>query len=194
MRAMILTLAAASAAVLAAQPASAQSFTGPRVEANAGYDVTDTNVNLPGAPDSLEAFRIGAAVGYDFPIGDKFTVGPEIGIGWNVAGNTEFTSGATAARVTGGYDLDVSLRVGAKVAQSTLVYAKAGYASSEYRLETKTGNTVTEIKDDDDGYRLGIGLEQAFGEHVYAKAEYRFTDYGDDVNRHQFLLGAGYRF
>ena len=79
-----------------------------------------------------------------------------------------------------------------------MLYVKAGYANSEFRLRTTlggtTGNTVSHLRDDEEGYRLGAGVEQMLGDHLYAKAEYRFTGYDSDVSRHQLLVGAGYRF
>ena len=200
MRATILILA--SAAAFAATPAFAQeesrSFTGPRVEATFGYDSTQADVGLPSDQDSVDGVRVGGAIGYDLPIGSTFTIGAEAGIGWQVSGKAEAQIGTTNLRVTTGRDIDVSLRLGAKVAPRTLLFVKAGYANSEFRLRTTIGgvggNSVSHISDEEDGYRLGAGVEQMLGDHLYAKAEYRYSDYGDDISRHQLLVGAGYRF
>jgi hypothetical protein len=60
-----------------------------------------------------------------------------------------------------------------------------------------------------DGYRLGAGIEQMIGTNVYAKGEYRYSNYkglkldddlfGDedfdiDLDRHQVMFGVGLRF
>ncbi len=78
------------------------------------------------------------------------------------------------------------------------MFVKGGYANSQFRLRTTlggtAGNTVTNVRTEEDGWRIGAGVEQALGEHIYAKAEYRYTDYGSDVSRHQALVGLGYRF
>jgi outer membrane immunogenic protein len=196
MRTPILLLAAVSTVLLvvgATDPANAQdrSFTGPRVEMNAGYDATHADDGIASTPNSLDGIRVGAAAGYDVSVGSIFTIGAEIGLGWQLQGSLDYGSGATRAQLTSGYDFDASLRVGARVAPRTLLFVKAGYANSEYRARIGTGDTV---KDDNDGYRLGAGVEQALGKHLYAKAEYRYTDYGDDVTRHQVLAGLGWRF
>jgi len=192
-----LTLAGVS---FAASPAHAQEhrFTGPRVELNAGYDSLHADDGVAATPDKLDALRVGGAVGYDVAVGKSVVIGGEVGFGYDIAGSKSYTAGTTSARVTGGYDLDVSLRAGLRVGSSSLVYIKGGYTNSETRAKLTvggtTGTTVTRLKSHDDGYRLGAGVEQAFGEHVYAKAEYRFSDYGDDFTRHQLLVGVGYRF
>ncbi len=195
MRATIFLLA--TAAAFAATPAVAQdeakSFTGPRIEATFGYDSTQAD-GLPTSQDSVQGVRVGGAIGYDLPIGSTFTIGAEAGIGWQVSGSANALVGATNLHLTTGRDLDASLRLGARVAPSTLLYVKAGYANSQFRLRSTTGGTVTSVSTNEDGYRLGAGVEQMLGDHLYAKAEYRFSDYGDDVSRHQVLLGAGYRF
>lgn len=198
MRTMILILAGASAIALASQPAQAQDFTGPRVEVNAGYDRIGADDGVAGTPNSVDGARIGGVIGYDLPVGGIFTIGAEAGVGFTVSGSAEGTAGTTSYRATAGRDLDASVRIGARVTPGTLVFVKGGYANSQFRLRTTlggtAGNTVTNVRTEEDGWRIGAGVEQALGEHIYAKAEYRYTDYGSDVSRHQALVGLGYRF
>jgi outer membrane immunogenic protein len=199
MRTMFIALAAVStAALVLPATARAQTFTGPRVEASAGYDATHADDGIASTPNSLEGIRVGGAIGYDHAIGDVFTIGAEAGFGFNVTGDLRYAAGNTATRLTTGHDLDLSLRLGAKVTPTTLIYAKGGYANSQFKARTivggTTGTTVTEIEDDEDGWRIGAGVEQMITDRIYAKAEYRYTDYGNDVSRHQALVGLGYRF
>jgi outer membrane immunogenic protein len=194
MRITILLVLAAGATLAGAQSAQAQNFTGPRAEVTAGYDASRSDDHVAGTPDTLDGVRIGGAVGYDVALGRNFTIGAEAGIGFNASGKVEATSGATHVRLTSGRDMDLSLRLGAIVTPNTLLYLKGGYANSAYRLRTTTGAAVTKTDDDKDGYRIGAGVEQMLNDHVYAKAEYRYTDYGDDLSRHQLLAGIGYRF
>lgn len=201
MRTPIIILAAVSAIAFGAQPAFAQDsdpFAGPRAEVTAAYDSTHADDGIASTPNTLDGIRIGGAIGYDVAVGDMVTVGVEAGGGYIVSGDVTGSAGTTSYRLTGGHDLDASVRVGFRATPTTLVYAKGGYANSAFSLRTTvggtTGNTVTTVSDDEDGWRVGAGIEQSFGGHFYAKAEYRYTDYGNDVSRHQGLVGLGYRF
>ena len=84
------------------------------------------------------------------------------------------------------------VRVGVPVgdARDTLLYFKGGYTNARFTAES---NGV-EASTDEDGYRLGAGVEHKFGTNVSAKVEYRYSDYGDGVNRNQVVAGIGYRF
>lgn len=201
MRTPLIILATVSAIAFGAQPAFAQDsdpFAGPRIEVNTAYDSTHADDGIAATPNTLNGVRIGGAIGYDMAVGDRFTIGVEAGGGYTVSGDVTGQAGTTAYRVSGGHDLDASIRVGFRATPTTLVYAKGGYANSEFSLRTTiggaAGNTITTISDDEDGWRVGAGVEQAFGDHFYAKAEYRYTNYGNDVSRHQGLVGLGYRF
>jgi outer membrane immunogenic protein len=205
MRTKILILSAAATVAtlaLAAQPAFAQdgehSFTGPRAEVNVGYDSTHYDDGIASTPNKLDGVRVGGTIGYDVAVGDKVTIGGEVGGGYTVSGDVTGTAGTSSYRLTSGRDLDASVRVGYKVAPSTLLFVKGGYANSQFRLRTTIGgvggNTVTNVHTNEDGWRIGGGVEQMINDHIYAKAEYRYTNYGDDVSRHQALVGLGYRF
>lgn len=194
--------ALAPLAMMAAAPATAQTFTGPRIEANVAYDSVHAE-GLPDRIDTVDGIRLGLAAGYDLALAPRVIAGVEAGIGWSVADDTRatLTSGTTTERyrLSNGRDIEASLRLGYVVAPRTLLYVKAGWANSraEVRLERKVGTaaaTVTRASDTDDGLRLGAGIEQMLGERAYAKAEYRYTSYGDGVDRHQALLGVGWRF
>jgi outer membrane immunogenic protein len=162
---------------------------------NAGYESTKADDGVAATPNSMDGLRVGAAIGYDMAVGKTVIVGIEAGGGYAVSGAASARSGTTSFRLTSGRDLDASLRIGVRATPATLVYAKGGYANSEFRLRTTTaGNAATTLSEKESGWRIGAGVEHAFGSHVYAKAEYRYTNYGDDVTRHQGLLGLGYRF
>lgn len=198
MRILPLILVATSAIACTAMPAAAQerdSFTGPRVEANAGYDVTHADDGVAATPNSLKTARIGGVVGYDIALTDKIVIGAEAGAGFALAGDIDTQLSPTSRlRLTAGRDLEASLRIGYKVTPKTLVFVKGGYANSQYRLTSTVGATTTKAHTNEDGWRAGAGVEQMINDHIYAKAEYRYTDYGDDVHRHQALIGLGYRF
>ena len=201
---LLLVPAAACAALCVAASATAQTgpaVAGPRIEANVGYDATRTD----GAPRQLrtvDGVRLGVTAGYDVALAPRVIAGVEAGIGFDLADAQRATIVGTPAteryRLDMGRDIDVSARLGFLVTPRTLLYAKAGWANSAFRarLERTVGATTTrtDLKTVENGLRVGAGLEQMLGDRAYAMAEYRYTSYGDGVNRHQALAGLGYRF
>lgn len=189
----ILFVAAASAV---ATPAMAQDFTGPRIEGNIGYDRLDADASVAGAPDHAEGLRLGAAIGYDVPLGSTFTIGAEAGIGWSIDDRERATVGTNRVSIDSGRDIDLSVRLGAKVAPRTLVYGKTGWANTRFTGEVRSaaGALVSSESSNEDGWRIGAGVEQQLNDRFYVKGEYRYTDYGHDLNRHQALVGFGVRF
>lgn len=176
-------------------------FTGPRIEATIGFDQTEE----PETGNEVRGMRAGGAVGYDLAIGKTVTLGVEAGIGWGVAGGERIRFGLGNGqnfdfKMSAGHDIDVSARIGARLGGSTLVYGKAGWADAGYRYTSNLpGENGTGHGNVDNGLRLGLGVEQMLGKHIYAKAEYRYTHYyrdgdGFGMNRHQLLTGLGVRF
>ncbi|MBB4838641.1 outer membrane immunogenic protein [Sphingomonas kyeonggiensis] len=195
--------ASAAAAQDSAEPRDTgrNPFTGPRIEATIGYDQTneeDLGMDSRGA-------RVGGAIGYDFAIGKTLTLGVEAGIGWGVAAGKErmgysFPNGHIYEfQLSAGRDIDASVRLGARIGKGTLVYGKAGWADAVYRYIVYSPIPATGHGSTDNGFRLGAGVEQMLGKHIYAKAEYRYSRYdplGDasGTSRHQLLTGLGVRF
>jgi outer membrane immunogenic protein len=196
--------------VACASPAQAagQPFTGVRIEANLGYDLLNSPDHLDGSddniPDRLESARAGVAAGYDWAIGPRVTISAEIGIGTSVVGGTRAEFGSDMLRISAGRDIDVSARLGFRVAARTLVFAKAGFANSRLRVELKEAIGATyetdRYSEGASAVRVGAGIEHVLRGPLYLKAEYRWSRYGDDLpyqngsNRHQLLAGAGIRF
>jgi outer membrane immunogenic protein len=182
-------------AAAAATPAMAQdsaAFVGPRVEALVGYD------RLQGAGGGRDGLAYGIGAGYDFKAGrailgleaeyaDSNTDGCEAG----------FVIATDRICASARRDLYVGGRVGVAVAPSTLLYAKAGYTNARVGLEYTNPVTPTanfRLSDNLDGVRVGAGVEQKLGSNLYAKAEYRYSNYEGGFERHQVLGGLGFRF
>jgi outer membrane immunogenic protein len=211
-------LASLLAGTLAA-PAFAQEaspFTGLRVEGIGGYDIlksgnqdddgTDTSDDE--GDESLEGALYGVGVGFDFDLGG-IVAGVE-GEFSESTGKQEIDESIDApffGRIKTGRDLYVGGRLGVRAAPSTLVYGKAGYTNTKIdaRFEDAAANAL-DFDDKVDGWRLGAGVEQLFGQNAFAKLEYRYSKYGDleyegtdmeadiDLDRHQFVAGIGFRF
>lgn len=152
---------------------AAEPFTGPHLEAIAGYDNTDVGPGLGAAG----GFLYGIAGGYDVALG-----GVRIGGEFEADGST---SGQTVAGVERnvGRSLYAGLRAGVVVTPRLLVYAKGGYANGRF------GSLYT-----GDGFRIGGGGEFALSSPVFARAEYRYSDYGREVRGQTWVAGLGYRF
>lgn len=179
MKTVIFAATAAALTVLAV-PAFAQddtSFSGPRVEALAGYDAVRTNSNGLGNPDG---FLYGAGVGYDFRSGNTV-----FGIDAELTDSTASVN-TVAGPIDATRDIYVGGRAGLVLGTKTLAYVKAGYSNA--RIEGAGFNN------NGSGLRVGAGLEYDLGNKLFAKTEYRYTNYEQDVERHQLLAGVGFRF
>lgn len=152
----LLIAAAVAATALTAAPAMAADFVGPRIEGTMGVD------NATKIPERGD-LTYGAAVGIDAPfLGDKLTIGVEA----NVDNVFEYR------------DWGASARLGLKVAESALVYGKAGYA--DFRgLE---------------GVRVGGGVDYALTKNLYTGVEYQYSDLEKNAGRHRALVKLGIRF
>lgn len=215
-----LALLAAGTAIAFAAPAMAQenpAFTGPRVEALVGYDINKpgSSQDIDNADDldqSMEGASYGVGVGYDFAMGSAL-----IGVEGEYMGSSAETDYDTAAfetfgvgNVEAGDDLYVGLRAGILASPRALVYVKGGYSNASYNVLSSDGTENTDTDIDLDGWRVGAGAEYALSGNLFVKGEYRYTNYGEgeveapngaesdrfdiDMDRHQVMLGLGYRF
>jgi outer membrane immunogenic protein len=214
-------LLAALAAGVATAPAVAQDtaaspFTGPRVGAIVGYDSigagseadTDNDEN----DQSVEGLLYGVEVGFDADVGGA-VVGVEAEL-TDSTGKYEVNSSDPEffgfGRIATDRDIYIGARAGILATPNTLVYAKGGYTNARLNVLGTDGETEFDENYKLDGWRLGAGVEQSFGNNTYAKLEYRYSNYdegeieideGDefefdniDVDRHQVAVGVGVRF
>ena len=179
-----------------AAPAMAQDgapFTGVRVEGIAGWDRSQV-------PDNRsDGVAYGAGVGFDFQAGGM-VAGVEAEATKSTADECAASVSLTGDRLCAktGRDLYVGGRVGTLVGPSTLLYAKAGYSNARLRLDYDSGlaGNVGDVstRANYDGIRVGAGVEQAIGTNGFAKVEYRYSNYESDLEKHQALVGFGFRF
>jgi len=193
-----LLAALAAGTTLAATPALAQTTgnapgTGLRVEGIIGYD----NARVPGVDSSGIVY--GARAGYDFDAG-----GLVVGIEGEITDSSveECENGFEAATdeicAEFGRDLYVGGRVGGRVGSNTLLFATAGYTNARVNLNYEDGTNGTlddfRLAEDLDGVRVGAGAEFAIGPSAFVRAEYRYSNYEQDIERHQVVGGFGFRF
>ena len=91
------------------------------------------------------------------------------------------------------------------------ISSQGGYTNAKFDVNNASGTVETNRDIDTDGRRLGAGVEQAISNKVFAKVEYRYSNYkegeldyrsdfpdGDrfdlDLDRHQVMVGVGMRF
>lgn len=119
-------------------------------------------------------FSYGAGLGYDFDVSKTVFVGPQVGI-----------DGETVSSGFSGVNLSAVIRAGVKVSPADKLYVLGGYAN-----QSASGTSV-------DGWRLGAGYERSFGKMMFAKVEYRHTEYksgGITLQQNAGLLGVGVHF
>lgn len=183
-----IALTAISAAALAATPALAQAPQGPRVEALVGYDVVKVDLGDTGIDGSFkdEGVLYGVGAGYDFALGNGASLGVDVEASDSTAkeSNAEGTLKAKRDLYAGGR---VSFPLGA---DGSNVYLKGGYTNARFAASDGLVNASENLQ----GYRLGAGAQFAVRGKAYVGGEYRFSDYEQDVSRHQLALNVGTRF
>ncbi|MBW6531562.1 outer membrane protein [Sphingomonas citri] len=204
MRKLAFATAAAAFGVALATPALAQNgdFSGPRLEALAGYD----NLQDGGDGDSegREGFTYGALLGYDFQRGNiVYGIDGEITDATTKSRSYNEVTAGDRFSVEAGRDLYVGGRLGYVISPAAMIYAKGGYTNArvESRYQPNTGADSELVdKADLDGFRLGAGLEYKLTPTAFVKGEYRYSHYGEiegyniDLDRHQLMAGLGIRF
>lgn len=208
MRTLILgaLLATAAATPALAQDVAHAPFTGPHIEALAGYDRLGNTKS-----SSIDGVLFGVGLGFDVQAGPAI-VGIEGEVSDSTARIRDTSMVPVGARETVDTDRDLYIggRIGIAAAPATLVYVKGGYTNArlEDNFQTAGGTRQTQGATNLDGYRVGGGIEQKFnlfGPSGFVKAEYRYSNYksanvnGDlaakiDLDRHQGVVGVGVRF
>ena len=185
---------AASAIALSAAPAAAQTVTapqGPRVEAVVGYDALRVDLQDFGINDKLKDNDVfyGVGGGYDFAVSPSMSVGADVEYTGS-RNRADFNDGEENAEISTGRDIYAGGRVTLPISDSANVYAKAGYTNLKINGEVDGVDDSVEL----DGYRVGAGAQFRIGGRAYVGGEYRFSNYEQDVSRHQIALTLGTRF
>ena len=183
-----LFILAASAFAVAATPAAAQGF---RAEVHGGWDHASAD------DEGESGLTYGIGLGYDLPVGERATVGLDLSADLSSLEECE-TSVVLAndrACLDAGRDLAAAVRLGYKVSDRGTIYGLAGYTNARFRFSYTTPAGVrTSDASNLDGFRLGAGYQHAISDRTYGKVEYRYSNYENDVSRHQVLLGVGVKF
>ena len=187
MKKYLVVLAATTAAIVSS-PACAEGF---RAEIHGGWD----NASADDQGESGIAYGIG--LGYDLPVGERATIGLDLSADLSSVDEceTDVVLANDRACLDAGRDLAAAIRVGYKVGDQGMLYALGGYTNARFKFAyTTPGGVTTSDGANLDGFRLGAGYQHGFGEKLYGKVEYRYSNYENDVSRHQVLLGVGVNF
>lgn len=189
----IVALTAVSVLAATATPAAAQTLAapvGPRVEALVGYDALRVDLNDFGIDEKLKDNDLfyGVGAGYDFAVTPSVAAGVDVELtGSNNKAN--FSDAEENAEIRTGRDAYVGGRVTLPVSTAANLYVKGGYTNLKVKGEANGVDDSFNL----DGYRLGAGGQFGVGRGAYVGGEYRFSDYEDDVTRHQFAVTLGTR-
>lgn len=183
-------------------PAYADTFDGPYVGVQAGWnrgEVADAATEtLPlDAEASRDALVIGGYAGYNRRIGENFVIGAEAGFSGAVDDDIRAQSDGNAVTLDPRYSFDVSARGGYLVTKETLIYLRGGYANTRVRAKLEGEEGSVRLNDNLDGWFAGGGIERAITDRISARVEYRYSDLGTDDgrwDRHQALVGVSYNF
>ncbi|MGE5722654.1 MAG: outer membrane protein [Sphingomonadales bacterium] len=188
MRAYLIVAAASLLSMAAATPAMAEGF---RAEVHGGWD--RPSVDHEG--DSGIVYGVG--LGYDMNIGSNVFAGVDLSFDDStqkdcarsvIAANDRFCESA-------GRDLAAGVRLGVNVTPQGKLYALAGYTNARFKVSYTTPAGVRSHDSENfDGFGLGAGYQHSLGGNTYAKAEYRYSNYEHDIDRHQLLVGVGVTF
>lgn len=175
-------------------------WTGPYLGAILGYGWSDFDVrnNLAPATPTAEGGKLGVYGGYNYDLGNNVVLGVEGDLNIdNVRGNYGFDGS-----VKQNWDGTLRGRAGYSFGR-VMAYGTGGGAVS--------GATVSKGGYESDnthwGWTLGAGVEAAVTDHVTARLEYQYADFGEqfyqtgpltgqnvDLNTSTIRAGVGYKF
>lgn len=173
-------LAAAASAIALAAPAHADEFSGP----HAGVAMTLDNVQSSGKYEGAGFSGVGVSgfAGYDVALTPSVFAGVEA----NIDGYTADDDLGDQAR----WGWGISGRLGAKVNDTTGLYARVGYARAEGRYD----NGEVRLSHWFDGVRYGAGVETKLTDAVSLRAEFSQFNYEKNLINNQGTLGVSYHF
>jgi outer membrane immunogenic protein len=205
-------LIAIGAAFAASSPALAQQeqFSGPHVEAIVGWNSGDRSAD-PRSSKRDDGLLYGGSAGYDLRLGNIVVgalgeISDSTGSSCAQLDRAAGPAGSGIEAVAGHYcrhesrTLFGGLRLGYVAGDRSLLYVSGGYVNARQAGSfdgTIAGEPVKASgHNSQDGIRLGGGVERALADHVFIKAEYRYTATGSHLrnDQHQLVTGFGYRF
>ncbi len=173
---------------LSAQPAADLSpvsdWTGFYIGAYLGGGAASGKVTSSLAAGSLdgvggEGLQGGFMAGYNYRISGPWVVGIQGEFGLSDI-SSDLNAGIVTAKAGPTYTVSVSGRLGWLTGSDTMLYMLAGYTHARYKLKINVPLGAVSFKEGYDGFHVGAGMETRLNEHLSARVEYRFTQYGKE--------------
>lgn len=177
-----------------AEPAPLNTWSGPYAGVVLGYNLGEATSPV-GAVDT-NGFNGGAFAGYNFQY-DQLVLGGEADLGYN------FADGAVPGLgVESGVDGSLRARMGFAPAENILLYGTAGGAFGQFEVTDAAGSDSQTLL----GWTAGAGIDAMVTDQIFARGEYRYTDFGSetfntgsgpqsvDATENRFQLGVGLKF
>jgi outer membrane immunogenic protein len=201
MKIHVLAVVTASALATAA-PAMAETYNGPFVGVQAGWNEDDqsstrTDVGRVDGSGKKDAAVVGFLAGYDYKVTPHIVIGAEAGMNFGIDDRFGGHTKETSYSINPKYSIDLTARAGYLVDDATLLYVRGGYTNARVRAWMTDGPVAHGGDENRDGWLVGGGVERAITSKVSARLEYRYSDLSEghgNWDRHQVLLGAAYHF
>lgn len=202
MNSKLLLAAFVSAAGLFAAPAAAETFDGPYIGVQGGWNRAETAVATSAGTVideevSRDALVLGGYAGYNYKLTDRVVIGAEAGFSAAFDDDVRALSTGSSLTIDPRYSFDLTARAGYLVDDKTLVYLRGGYANLRARTSLATNSGTLRENDNLDGWLVGGGLERALTDRLSTRLEYRYSDFGNnggEYDQHQALVGISYNF
>ncbi|GHC68701.1 outer membrane protein [Limoniibacter endophyticus] len=169
------------------------SWGGAYLGAQGGYGFSG-DADLPGVGIETDGFVGGVFGGYNWETGNGLVYGIEADVNYS-----DVSGGAAGIQAKSGVDGALRARIGSAVTPDVLVYAAGGVAAKNQKIEAAG---ISE-KETMVGWTAGVGTDVKLTENVFARGEYRYTDYGDEdfdtfgnveSKDHRVMVGVGVKF
>lgn len=195
----LLVMAAVLAAAAAPAAAHAEDFLGGRIGVVGGWDGVNVDVNNVGGTGrnfdkTYDGATFGILTGYHWAMGESTIIG--IGTSTMFSNNSKkFTfAGGDTVKLEAGRDLELHVKAGVIASDYALLYAKVGYANAKVKAKAVINGVTYKESETGSGLRLGLGTEISLNDSFSLMAEYRYTDYSNDLKRNQVVAGVAYKF
>ncbi|MGE7367987.1 outer membrane protein [Neorhizobium sp. NPDC001467] len=182
-------------APIAVETAPVFTWSGPYVGLHGGYGWGNGDFSAApgGFSENFDGGRFGGFVGYNWQMSNGFVVGLEgdLNYDWNeesVGAGTDVETGFSgSARARLGYAMD-----------RALPYIAGGWTATNIEANTPVGDADDTLH----GWTIGAGVDYAFTDNIFGRAEYRYNDFGSgdlggvnvDFDQHVVNVGIGVKF